>query len=1637
MEARVRRALVSTAGFLFASVGFSLSVVSVLFALLISPFADSTRPPPSVATTLEKRRARQSPGSDRLRSEVSSTSSLAPSTSKQTETVPNVAIGVNDDHIKASPSTPAPSDTRHTDDTLRPSLKRKPTAITFVQDLHTTSLPTSSSRPSHGASPERILIPSESEEGRSSGFKFSNLKPLWGEKRPKQRLQHASSSPHLTSKPPLPAPTSDGPRKPPPLGKKRSKPLRNETGDPATPRSASCPTTEVAENKQVEKKKSQTLRTQPYEAPYFFPPPVPPIPHTEAIKRRTPSRSRTLPPRHRSASPSPTPRSERPTRPKGPMDVDAAIISPAHPLPPFPVSGLAQPPDLPTSSQQPRNPLAQPDPQPSPAQQDSLQLPKPAQPPYPTGPDILVSHSDTPDMKPRTPKPSTPRPSTGDSPAGAQKSPEVGRALNVTDALSYLDAVKVQFQDKPEVYNRFLDIMKDFKSQVIDTPGVIQRVSRLFNGNPYLIQGFNTFLPVGYRIDISADPTDPNTITVTTPSGTTTQNTNVPRSHVGTPTFPGAAPAIPPHIAGPSSRSHTPHAFHLHGAQPPFDPTFSPGFQNPQTTAAASVLGNMNGSNGKAVETQPAGEFNHAIHYLNKIKARYSEDANTYKQFLDILQTYQKEQRHLQDYAYQSQVYAQVQILFKDAPDLLAEFKDFLPDAVAAAHGPGPAILPQPAKGPGMVPAWTPAEIQSSSPADKGVKKVAVPSKRKKRAVEKEPTPVPPAKLAPSRAKKVKHHHKPDSASTTFSPLVQPSSPQVAPLHVHAPAPSMQPSPLPTTHTIQTQISTHAVGTLGSTSADKLLFFDRAKKSLESREMYEDFLKLLNLFSKEIIEIKTLIERAGVFLGDGELLSEFKELVGWDERLENVENGPPGSIRTGPPEALSALPADDGEGPSYRRLPDSEIRLACSGRDELCRSVLNDEWVSHPTWASEEAGFISHKKNSFEEALHKSEEERFEYHVQLEALARTIAVLEPLSARIEEMTSEERAVFKLKPDFGGLSKSIYHRMIKKVYGRDSGQEVIQALQDCPSVAVPVVLARLRQKDEEWRRMQREWSRTWREVDSKNFYKSLDHQGISFKQNDKKNITAKHFVTDIESIKNQQLEAWEDAGVASFARGSVGHQLEYAFHDTSALLDSLKMVYSFLDRSQAHYSSQERRSVEKFLRAFIPLLCMYPVAEFNAACGPLEGAHDEEVSIELNGHFEGTKSGRRSAGSTHSVHSTGVVASDLRKKLLRTAQEKATGKATPTASRDTSPSPGHPSPLSRTGDLHDSPEDIWIAEAGADSFAQNLAPAADSERPFFANTTFYTLLRLLQLLYSRLLMCKEIGAQHAAEKHASLLANRVAVELGLDEPNGPSAVLEQTIEALGDRGASENANVVYMYLLNACEKLFDGDMDQATFEEHMRWFFGNKAYHLFTLDKLITALVKQVQTILSDNRCQELWRLLQSAQSSEVITNHDVVRYRREAERHVGQDDHLYRLQWVRELKSVRVYLVGPDDPSMDSDGTAVSRWRGYVDSYVMSYPTEWVPIGRKGLVWRFIGGNVLVIDHALFYFIYRTLRMEDGTAPFTRQTKIRIALPSYKLVYESGAEDFAWRRRGPGEEQKLLVRARGREEERRKSVFLV
>jgi paired amphipathic helix protein Sin3a len=172
-----------------------------------------------------------------------------------------------------------------------------------------------------------------------------------------------------------------------------------------------------------------------------------------------------------------------------------------------------------------------------------------------------------------------------------------GQRLTTDDALTYLKDVKEKFKEDKDKYNEFLEVMKDFKAQKVDTAGVITRVKELFKGHRKLILGFNTFLPRGYEI------------------------------------------TLPPEVEE---------------------------------------------------KKQPAVEFDQAINYVNKIKARFQTNEQVYKSFLEILNMYRKGSKNI------TEVYQEVATLFKDHSDLLQEFTYFLPgtNSVAAHSNAKPVLQP-------------------------------------------------------------------------------------------------------------------------------------------------------------------------------------------------------------------------------------------------------------------------------------------------------------------------------------------------------------------------------------------------------------------------------------------------------------------------------------------------------------------------------------------------------------------------------------------------------------------------------------------------------------------------------------------------------------------------------------------------------------------------------------------------------------------------------------------------------------------------------------------------------------------------------------------------------------------------------
>ncbi|KAL4622772.1 paired amphipathic helix protein Sin3a-like isoform X1 [Arapaima gigas] len=723
---------------------------------------------------------------------------------------------------------------------------------------------------------------------------------------------------------------------------------------------------------------------------------------------------------------------------------------------------------------------------------------------------------------------SHPHPPSSSNPAQGQSGQQHFQRLKVEDALSYLDQVKLQFGSQPQVYNDFLDIMKEFKSQSIDTPGVISRVSQLFKGHPDLIMGFNTFLPPGYKIEVQTNDlvnvTTPGQIHHITPHGISVQNIpQVPpqlQSQLAAPPTTAALPLTSPPTSAKISKPLQSQALTT-SSQPNLSipPSASPRSPPVQPHAPASTTPVLQNN-------QPV-EFNHAINYVNKIKNRFQGQPDIYKAFLEILHTYQqKEQRNAKEAGgnytpalTEQEVYAQVARLFKNQEDLLSEFGQFLPDANSSV------LLNK-----------TTAEKVESVRNDHGgtVKKPQLNNKQRPN----------------QNGCQIRRH---PSAGTT-------------------PPVKKKPKLLLLKDQSSAEAGKH------SSSAESL-FFEKVRKALRSSEAYENFLRCLVLFNEEVISRAELVQLVLPFLGKfPELFTWFKNFLGYRES-SHIESFPKERATEG-----IAMEIDYASckrlGSSYRALPKSYQQPKCTGRTPLCKEVLNDTWVSFPSW-SEDSTFVTSKKTQYEEHIYRCEDERFELDVVLETNLATIRVLEAVQKRLSRMSAEEQARFRLDSSLGGSSEVIHRKAIHRIYG-DKAPDIIDGLKKNPAVSVPIVLKRLKMKEEEWREAQRGFNKIWREQNEKYYLKSLDHQGINFKQNDTKVLRSKNLLNEIETIYDERQEQASEENAAPPS----GPHLTLPYEDSQILEDAAALIIHHVKR-QAGIQKEDKYKIKQVVHHFLP------------------------------------------------------------------------------------------------------------------------------------------------------------------------------------------------------------------------------------------------------------------------------------------------------------------------------------------------------------------------------------------------------------------------------------------------------------------
>ncbi len=224
----------------------------------------------------------------------------------------------------------------------------------------------------------------------------------------------------------------------------------------------------------------------------------------------------------------------------------------------------------------------------------------------------------------------------------------------------------------------------------------------------------------------------------------------------------------------------------------------------------------------------------------------------------------------------------------------------------------------------------------------------------------------------------------------------------------------------------------------------------------------------------------------------------------------------------------------------------------------------------------------------YEEFVYRTEDERFEFDVVLETNKDTIKVLECVQKKMSRMPPEEAARYRLDDCLGGSSPTIHQRAIRRIYG-DKAADIIEGLKRNPVVAVPLVLRRLKSKDEEWRDVQKTFNKVWREQNEKYYLKSLDHQGLLFKQSDVRTLRSKSLLNEIETLYDERHEQQEEHGGAAAASDSValgGPHLTLEYSEDGTILRDANELLIHHVRRQTSIHKEDKQKIKALLKQFL-------------------------------------------------------------------------------------------------------------------------------------------------------------------------------------------------------------------------------------------------------------------------------------------------------------------------------------------------------------------------------------------------------------------------------------------------------------------
>ena len=333
-------------------------------------------------------------------------------------------------------------------------------------------------------------------------------------------------------------------------------------------------------------------------------------------------------------------------------------------------------------------------------------------------------------------------------------------------------------------------------------------------------------------------------------------------------------------------------------------------------------------------------------------------------------------------------------------------------------------------------------------------------------------------------------------------------------------------------------------------------FFDTAREALaaytrDGGQAWAEFLKCLDMYAQEILSKSEMFNFVEPLLGkrNSKLFEEFKRIIAYA--------GVKAADQPNHEDSWYSVPLSEIDfsrcrrcTPSYRALPRDYPSPPCSDRSEEEMKVLNDVWVSLPVGSEESYTFRHMRRNTYEEILFRCEDERFEIDMLIDSNAVTLARLEPIAEEIAQLAENEliygESSAEPKPasaEYGMAGKRfqytfdktilgvIHRNSISRIYG-DAGSEMLDLVVKNPTVAIPLVVERLSQKDQEWKKVRARLNRRWKELAEHNYYRSLDHRSLTWRATDKRAISTRTLIAE---IKDRAANGGRESAAAFQAR----------------------------------------------------------------------------------------------------------------------------------------------------------------------------------------------------------------------------------------------------------------------------------------------------------------------------------------------------------------------------------------------------------------------------------------------------------------------------------------------------------------------